>query len=242
MGLSNPNPIDVITDAVMGGALISWEEETEEESNGFIDIVKNSIFGTTNTIDPDVKKSETHQLQSEVTQNVLETGELVTEHIIQKPIKVSLVFEMTNGTIGGTLNPQIGSMLGFNTVFDKLYKIWEQKIECTITTFHKSYENMVIENMPIVHKAPYKGAYKVACDFIKLTKKNIGLTPAKEEETAMAATETQEGGLQKTEPAEGLTPDAPKEVNGQVIEKNKYYKASSREEAWQIQEAGGISW
>ena len=202
MGLSNPNPIDVITDVVMGGALISWEEETEEESNGFIDkaanFVKNAIFGTTNTIDPDVKKSETHQLQSEVTQNVLETGELVTEHIIQKPIKVSLVFEMTNGTIGGRLSPKIGSMLGFNTVFDKLFKIWKDKKICTITTFHKKYENMVIENMPIVHKAPYKGAYKVACDFIQLNRKYLGVVPAKDKGTAKSAMETQEGGLQKT--------------------------------------------
>ena len=200
MGLTNPNIGEVASDLIYGTALISWEEPGIEQGSSF---VKKKIFGAANEINPDVLKSEAHQFQSEVTQNVMETGSIVAEHIIQKPIRVTLTFEMTNGTLGGRMNTSIqglaGKLLGFELTFDKLVKIWEQKIECTISTFHKKYENMVIENMPIVHKAPYKGAYKVSCDFVKLNKKYLGIMSAKEEGTAQSAMTTQEGGLQKTE-------------------------------------------
>ena len=247
MGLTNPNIGEVASDLILGTALISWEEpEMDNKSSGIMSSVKKMIFGAANEIDPDVIKSEAHQFQSEVTQNVMETGSIVAEHIIQKPIRVTLTFEMTNGTLGGRMNTSIqglaGKLLGFELTFDKLVKLWEKKIECTISTFHKKYENMVIENMPIVHKAPYKGAYKVSCDFVKLNKKYLGIMSAKEKGTAQSAMETQEGGLQKTEPP---SPDVKKAtVGGEMvnIEPGKYYEASSAAEANAIVAAGGISW
>ena len=54
-----------------------------------------------NSIVPDVKKSETHSYQSNVTQMALEDGSIVSEHIIQQPISVSIQFEETNNTTRG---------------------------------------------------------------------------------------------------------------------------------------------
>lgn len=145
-----------------------------------------------NAIIPDVKKSETHSYQSNVTQMALEDGSIVSEHIIQQPISVSIQFEETNNTIRGWMTDQ-------KSTFDKLVDIWKNKTVCQIITEHKIYDNMVVQNIPIQHAAPYKGALRIACEFTQLSfakpartvflGKTVGLTKS--------ASGTVNGGQQK---------------------------------------------
>ena len=127
----------------------------------------NYIAGLTSveTITPDVKKSETHGYQSNVTQMAMEDGSIVSEHIIQQPITVSLQFEETNNTTGGRI---ADGLFGPKKTFDQLVKLWENKTVCEIITEHKIYENMVIQNMPIQHRAPYRGSLSVSCEFTQM--------------------------------------------------------------------------
>lgn len=194
-----------VVNTLMKSAIIEWQDPDAEPivdtNSKIVNYAVDYLYGLVagNSIKPDVKKSESHRYQSEVTQNVMEDGSIVAEHIIQRPIVVTLSFEMTNGSLGARFVPNIARWVGYDTVFDKLVKIWEKKIECTVITHHKKYENMVIENMPIVHKSPYKGAYQVMCDFIQLKKRDLGYKyPAKELSTSKSAMKTVEGGLQKT--------------------------------------------
>lgn len=199
-----------IVNRLTRSAIIEWIDPAKEPiidtHSRIVNYAVEYLYGfvSGNSITPDVKKQESHRFQSEVTQNTMEDGSIVAEHIIQKPIAVTLSFEMTNGSFGSSIVgsrtvQQVARWLGYNTTFDKLVSLWEKKIECTVITQHRKYENMVIENLPIVHKSPYKNAYQVMCDFIQLKKKDLGYSyPAKEISTAKSAMKTVEGGLQKT--------------------------------------------
>lgn len=202
MALGIAGVVNVLTRS----AIIEWIDPEKEPiidtHSKIIDYTVEYLYGLVagNSITPDVKKSESHRYQSEVTQNTMEDGSIVAEHVIQKPITLTISFEMTNGAIGSRFSQKIANWVGYSTVFDKLISLWEKKIECTVITQHRKYENMVIENMPIVHKAPYRGAYQVMCDFIQLNKRDLGYNyPAKEISTAKSAMPTVEGGLQKPE-------------------------------------------
>lgn len=154
------------------------------------------IFG--DSITPDVKKSESHRYSSSVSENVLESGAIVAEHIIQHPITITIQFEQTNNTIGTRYASAIADKLGFTTVFDKLVELWEKKIECTVITEHKKYKNMVIESMPIVHRSPYRGSYQVMAEFKQLKKRKITkFYNANNKGTSMSSMETTEGGFQQ---------------------------------------------
>lgn len=124
-----------------------------------------------NEIVPDVRKSEVHKYQSEVTEYAVENGTILAQHIIQKPISISLSFEETNS---GKMIRSAMAAYGVNSVknanmFDQLINIWENKIPVSIITEQREYKNMVVTNMPIMHKQPYRGALQVLVDFTQLT-------------------------------------------------------------------------
>lgn len=132
-----------------------------------------SFLGIIQDVKPDVRKSESHKYQSEVTQYAVEDGTIFSQHIIQRPIKVTLQFEETNA--GKMIQNIVGSaermLTGTSkkTIFEQLVEIWERKIPVEIVTDQKIYKNMVIENLPIMHKSPYKGALQIMVDFIQLS-------------------------------------------------------------------------
>lgn len=126
-------------------------------------------YSDENAIYPDVKKGELHKYQSNITQQALEDGSIVSEHIIQQPITISLQFEETNNTFGVRAGDKLTNRLrGPTKTFDQLVEIWKNKIVCQVITEHKIYNNMVIQNMPIQHQAPYKGSLQIQCEFSQL--------------------------------------------------------------------------
>lgn len=152
------------------------------------------------SIRPDVKVSETHKYSNEVTQQTLETGANAAEHIINMPIEVSLQFEETNNTFLLFSTHKYGEkLLGIKSTFTKLVDIWENKINCQIVTEHRVYNNMVIKNMPILHRAPYKKSLQVVCDFIQLNFANTEGTTyiSSDKGTSKSASSTKSGGKQK---------------------------------------------
>lgn len=177
------------------GAIIEWVSD-----QGLLESAINTLTGyvVKENITPDVKKSETHRYSSSVSENVLESGAIVSEHIIQHPVRVTVQFEQTNNTIGSRYASAIADKLGFSTVFDKLVELWEKKIECTVITEHKKYKNMVIESLPIVHRSPYRGSFQVMVEFKQLKKRRITKSyNANNKGTSMSSMETAEGGFQQ---------------------------------------------
>lgn len=146
-----------------------------------------------NEIIPDVRKSETHKYSSDVTEFAVESGAILSQHVIQKPVEVSLQFNETNGgkssTSGGVSNSEM---------FDKLVQIWEKKIPVSIVTEQKEYKNMVISSLPIMHKQPYRGALQIMVDFVQLKEAKTQLTEYRGSSVSVqkASSQMEEGGQQ----------------------------------------------
>lgn len=145
-----------------------------------------------NAIIPDVKKSETHNYQSNVTHQAMEDGSIVSEHIIQQPISVTVQFEETNNTLKAFYNGQ-------KSTFEKLRDIWKNKTVCQIITEHEMYSNMVVQSMPIQHRAPYRGSLTITCDFTQLSfvKAQRSVYVGKDEGLTKSSSQTVSGGTKK---------------------------------------------
>lgn len=160
-------------------------EELEEEQGitGFgnfaiMGVLGNAVGSITGAghieqVTPDVRKSETERLQSDVTDYALEDGSIVSQHVIQHPREVVLYFEETNAgkmvaNVGGAILGMAGSRP--KTVYDQLIEIWEDKVQVEITTDQNIYKNMVMTSAPITQRAPYKGALQISCTFKQLSR------------------------------------------------------------------------
>ena len=131
-----------------------------------INTITNYLFGqalisspTYGDIVADVKMSEDHTRKNDVTQNTLENGAIVSDHVIIHPRVLSINFGVTN--TGWTSLLQSRSQ----EIFDKLDNMSRTQELVTVTTEHYSYTNMMISNVRMLHSSPYKGALQIACDF-----------------------------------------------------------------------------
>lgn len=162
------------------------------------------LVGVIQSITPDVRKSETHKFRSTVTEVPLEDGSIAAQHIIQHPIEMTLQFEETNaGKMFSNLANAGLSMLGANvkSTFDQLYEIWEKKLPVQIVTEQKIYNNMVVQNMPIMQNQPYKEALKIMVDFKQLTVVTLSALQAKSTDAGInkSAAKKLDGGHQITQ-------------------------------------------
>ena len=113
----------------------------------------------------DVKISEAHRFMANVTEQTMEDGSVVSEHVILQPEQVTLQIEETNNTFGSRF---AGGFYGPQQTFDKLVELWQNAVPLRITTQHKQYQDMVIANMPMLHRAPYRNALQINVDLKKL--------------------------------------------------------------------------
>lgn len=116
-------------------------------------LISGSSFGD---VTANVKISEAHQYEAEVTETPLENGSIVSDHVITAPIRATLNFEMTNGSFG------LLSATQAQDVFETLSEIVENRELVTLTTEHAIYDNMIIKSFTPLHRAPYKGALQIA--------------------------------------------------------------------------------
>lgn len=154
--------------------IISWDAELltgQKTLSNYVDDMINSIGGSNiGRIFADVKVTETHKMQSTITDQTLEDGSSVHEHVIPQPEQITIQIEETNNTAGSRF---VGGFYGPQQTFDKLTELWKKAIPLTITTQHKQYKNMAIVNMPILHRAPYRNALQITIDLKKLEFTNL---------------------------------------------------------------------
>lgn len=162
------------------------------------------LIGIVENIKPDVRKSETHKYRSNVTEVAMEDGSILAQHVIQRPIEITLQFEETNAgkMISGIVAGVVGLAGGhIKSTFEKLTEIWELKIPVQIVTEQKIYNNMIIKNMPIAQSQPYRGALKIMVDFIQLTTVSLQSGTYKGNSAGInkSASPKVDGGLQRTQ-------------------------------------------
>lgn len=115
------------------------------------------LFGSIASLDFDATLDELHDWENEVTQNPVETGSPITDHIIEKADKLRLQGVITNSPLRGefagqyfggeTASPRI------QTAFDAIRSLKQSKEVIVAYTKHVIYTDMVIKSVSIPRNA-----------------------------------------------------------------------------------------
>jgi len=115
------------------------------------------VFGGIASLDFDATLDELHEWKNEVTQNPVETGSPITDHIIEKPDKLRLQGVITNSPLrgefagqyfgGDTESPRI------QTAFDAIRELHKSRDVIVVYTKHAIYTDMAIESVSIPRNA-----------------------------------------------------------------------------------------
>ena len=92
--------------------------------------------------------SEAHSLTAQTTQQALEQGSIVSDHVIIAPYSVTITFEVSNAGEGPTIAKD---------VFETFKEMLEKRELVELMTEHYIYDNMVLTGINPVHSAPYRG-------------------------------------------------------------------------------------
>lgn len=104
----------------------------------------------------DILDQETHEWSREITNNPIENGSPVGDHIIRQPEKITISGMISNAPISGVFT-QISNAIdnGFDgndrvqQAIDQLYAMWESDGLITIYTKNRMYTDMLISNITI---------------------------------------------------------------------------------------------
>lgn len=138
-----------------------------------------------------VCKAEEHHRTSTITKKPLEDGSVLSQHIIQDPVEVTLRFEQCNVVQGkaDSFGSQVATPQNVESTFNygayEAYKAW-QKIEelwkgkklLTLYTTHAIYQDVVCVELSGIHKAPYKNTIDFTAKFVKMNlikRQSVGL-------------------------------------------------------------------
>lgn len=114
------------------------------------------VFGI-QSLDFDATLDELHEWKNEVTQNPVETGSPISDHVIEKPDKLRLQGVITNSPLrgefagqyfgGDTESPRI------QTAFEAIRELHKARDVVVVYTKHAIYTDMVIESVSIPRNA-----------------------------------------------------------------------------------------
>ena len=115
-----------------------------------------------------VLEGEEHQRTAQMTEQVCETGRVISDHIILKPRSVTLRFEQSNS--GSS------SASAVRQVFNAMEAIWTNRTPITLNTLHFPYADMVCTSLSSLHKAPNKWTLKFTASFSQINEVNTGFS------------------------------------------------------------------
>ncbi len=106
-----------------------------------------------------VKTTEAHTYSSSPTKLALESGALVSDHVILDPEVVAVTFSMTNAGEGRS---------AAKDAFDAFTTMLKTRQLVELVTEHAIYTNMCLVSLTPLHSAPYKGALSCTATFQKI--------------------------------------------------------------------------
>ena len=138
---------------------------------GFFYPAETNIKGI-RSIDLDATLDEAHDWSNEVTSNPVETGAPITDHVIEKPDKLTITGLITNSPLHGAL---AGQYFGgetqsqrIQTVFEAIYELVKRGEVVTVYTRHAVYNNMIIQSVNIPRSAAIGEAIEFKMDLINI--------------------------------------------------------------------------
>lgn len=125
---------------------------------GFISRPGNNVAG----LPVSVKESESHAFSASPIDTAVETGVILTDHVIVNPVEVEVIFDMVNTR---SLLSYFGSSSTAFDAFEYFESLLNNRELVTLVTEHKVYANMLCIDFTPSHVAPFKGALKCSARF-----------------------------------------------------------------------------
>ncbi len=130
-------------------------------------------------IEIDILVEQEHKLESDVTEHPVEDGFPIADHVIRKPLKVSMVVGITLSPVTwfdrlGAAADKIDSAI---TAFEQIY----QKAQpITIVTPTNVWENLVMTSAAFPRNSEGKNLLRVPCEFTQIRKVAVKTTDISE--------------------------------------------------------------
>ena len=143
---------------------------------------KGSIFWPTLTspskidsIELDILVEQEHKLESEVTEHPVEDGFPVHDHVIRKPLKLSMVVGITQSPVtwldklGQKEDKVVNALMEFKRIYKDAQPI-------TIVTPTDIYSNMVMTSAAFPRSVDAKNLIRIPCEFTQIRKVAVKTT------------------------------------------------------------------
>lgn len=124
--------------------------------------------------------SESHSHNASATENPIETGSVVTDHVTLRPIELSLdgiitdtpvdfsVYDNVKGLIS-TVSSIFGKKSRSLEAHDAIVKLWKDRIPFKVVTGLKVYDNMILEDYTVNREAETGKAIKFTAKMKQIT-------------------------------------------------------------------------
>lgn len=144
----------------------------------------------------DLRLSEIHKAESTVTDQPIEDGSIVSDHIILQPETVEILAEMSN--FDGNDSQSVGERA--STAWQDFKTQLKSRQLFDLVTYHELYEDMALVSLSGEHVSPYTGRMQLTLSFKKVDSTQLGFVAVPESilagDVAKTASSEIEGGPQ----------------------------------------------
>lgn len=128
----------------------------------------------------DLRLSEIHKKESTITNQPIEDGSIVSDHIILQPDTVEIIAEMSN--FDSNDSQSVGERA--TTVWDEFKRAIQSRALFDVVTHHELYTNMAFETITGEHLSPHTGKLSLKATFRKIDSTQLGIVEVPESQLA----------------------------------------------------------
>jgi len=133
-----------------------------------------TMFGNDyGNVELDANLEESHQWQAQATDNPVETGAPVADHVIEQSDKLRIRGFVSDTPL--TISPELSGTIGTTDagsrtqpVFELLYKLIKAREPVTVYTKHAVYSDMVLTNVEIPRTSQTGEAIEFSAEFVAI--------------------------------------------------------------------------
>ena len=128
----------------------------------------------------DLRMSEIHTAESTITNQPIEDGSIVSDHIILQPDVVEIIAEMSN--FDSNDSQSVGERA--TTVWTEFKRLIQSRGLFDLVTHHELYTDMALESLGGEHVAPFTGRLQLKLTFRKVNSTQLGIIAVPESQLA----------------------------------------------------------
>ena len=147
--VGNADVVAILIKQAMRSKALLERREFEVRRRGIssgVSVIGNPITFLSDAIPITVKQQEAFTLQADVTQYPMESGSIITDHVILNPLRVDISFEVSNWEQGTA-----------KTAFETIERLWQERTPVDLLTYYKKIPNMVLTHFQGSNSIPEWG-------------------------------------------------------------------------------------